>query len=117
MAKIVFVLFQILIPILLLNMLIGKIVMYFSCVNSTHIKYSICLYKVILCLSCGIICTSFALKIKNNGFSAFYFCSVYCSQTRSNYVIVCLTESIIDITIHFNDVTSRGFEDYPYVQP
>jgi hypothetical protein len=38
MAKIVFVLFQILIPILLLNMLIGKIVTYFSCVNSTHIK-------------------------------------------------------------------------------
>jgi hypothetical protein len=48
MAKIVFVLFQILIPILLLNMLIGKIVTYFSCVNSTHIKYmySICLYSV-----------------------------------------------------------------------
>ncbi len=46
MAKIVFVLFQILIPILLLNMLIGKIVTYFSCVDSTHIKYSICLYCV-----------------------------------------------------------------------
>ena len=46
MAKIVFVLFQILIPILLLNMLIGKIVTYFSCVNSTHIQCSKSMYIV-----------------------------------------------------------------------